>query len=430
MKQYCHAYHTAQYCHAYYTAQYCHAYYTAQYCTVFPMRTSSEFPCLGTAHGAEGRALIHWSMCLAAPVRGCLRVYPSANDLFRKTVLLITTPGTALAHMAFLPPGAVVVLLESAHGARARGFLVTHSGMSAQLRAFGRAAGLHVATLTCNQDPGEKGGLMCGRTKMMEALSWAAEKVFTSDLLPRAAERRRLPRRIPGSGLQTPEEVEAFRSWARCVSEKGQWGYDATPRPLPWPFHGSLERCDNNHINDAAGGLAGRFADDVAADPQASPASWRVREGLKYRWSASLAQCPEGREASGKEPVWERFSKEEFCSLNGGKLKILMLGDSIQTQLAEAIAQSVLTGLTKPVGKDIFSFEITKACSDWLKTATVPHTYCITGTFNADLCPGLEIELIRNDLLDIFPAGEPVFDRMPWAQVHHRTTTCNLFHKP
>ncbi|RIA98125.1 hypothetical protein C1645_686134, partial [Glomus cerebriforme] len=120
------------------------------------------------------------------------------------------------------------------------------------------------------------------------------------------------PSSIPGSNIKTKEDLLKFREHMDCITTKGEWVYDDTPRAVlkhkQEPLYG---KCDKNS----------KFLNKNASIEEIWDNS---RNSVKYKWKTSH-KCP-----------MPSFTREDFCSLITG-LKFLLVGDVLSYQLHELL---------------------------------------------------------------------------------------------
>ncbi|GES80576.1 hypothetical protein GLOIN_2v334932 [Rhizophagus clarus] len=120
------------------------------------------------------------------------------------------------------------------------------------------------------------------------------------------------PSSIPGSNIKTKKDLLKFRERMDCISTKGKWVYDDTPRAiLRHKQEPIFARCDKN---------------SKPLDKNASIEEiWdNSRNSVKYKWETPH-KCP-----------LPSFTREDFCSLITG-LKFLLVGDVTSFQLHELL---------------------------------------------------------------------------------------------
>jgi len=105
--------------------------------------------------------------------------------------------------------------------------------------------------------------LYCPFESLMEVLDRVAVDAYTAHPPPRVA-RPEVPDTSPlehstGWFEKAKGEVRQFETWAECVTQKGKWVLDPTPRVLPWEYSGFINLCDHRHANK--GGLVSKAAD-------------------------------------------------------------------------------------------------------------------------------------------------------------------------
>lgn len=120
------------------------------------------------------------------------------------------------------------------------------------------------------------------------------------------------PSSIPGSNIKTKEDLLKFREHMDCISTKGKWVYDDTPRAIlrhkQEPLYG---RCDKNSKSLNKNASIEEIWDNS-------------RNSVKYKWETPH-KCP-----------LPNFNREDFCSLITG-LKFLLVGDVSSYQLHELL---------------------------------------------------------------------------------------------
>ena len=266
---------------------------------------------------------------------------------------------------------------------------------------------------------------VCGDERIRVALESVEHSVLTSDafdpdLLDRSGEG--FHGNVPGTFLRTRRGVEEFKRWQQCVVGKGEWKHDPRPRLLPWHFSGHTNFCDKRQT--MAGGIYGKKADEAAvkflqaverygedsAEAKAAQAAWKVRKSAKYEWTADK-QCG----------GWSRFRGKKFCDSrvggggDGTGQDILIVGDSLQEQLVQAIVFNVLARVPTPSEWAIDS-RILDECNDWIGGPKTRHGFCWHYHFNADVCANLTLQFLRNDYLYIVHTKR-AFDHLPWTRI-------------
>ncbi|CAG8546984.1 1637_t:CDS:2 [Funneliformis caledonium] len=124
------------------------------------------------------------------------------------------------------------------------------------------------------------------------------------------------PSSIPGSNIKSREEILAFREKMECITTKGKWIFDDTPREILKHKQETLYgKCDKR--------LQSSF--DLNKKNSSIEEIWEnTRNSVKYIWKPS-PQCP-----------LPNFTREDFCSLITG-LKFLLVGDALSFQLHELL---------------------------------------------------------------------------------------------
>lgn len=302
---------------------------------------------------------------LSLPSSPCPDFCCAADDLFKRTVALVTAPGAALSAMAFMPRGAYVILLEPQDlpnlSSDRKGevplyraeFIEREREVMRAVRGLARAAGLNLAVVACPVEFEERGStvvaaphLMCSTQPIADAVAWAASHVYRWRNLPGPGGSPRavnVADSIPGSGLQGREAVEEFRLWQECVSTKGSWVKDPYPRTLPWPnegiYHGG--ECDKGAQYLSGDEARAAVAQWRAGNKSALQAWERIRPGLRYYWSVDFKACRVPGRGLPKRWEWQEANFMRFCDLiPGKKRRVVFIGDSLQDQMvAEMVSR-------------------------------------------------------------------------------------------
>src|SRR6266542_860880 len=120
------------------------------------------------------------------------------------------------------------------------------------------------------------------------------------------------PSSIPGSNIKRKKDLIKFREHMDCISTKGRWVYDDTPRVVlkhkQEPLYG---KCDKNSKSLNKNASIEEIWDNS-------------RNSVKYKWETPH-KCP-----------LPSFTREDFCSLITG-LKFLLVGDALSYQLHELL---------------------------------------------------------------------------------------------
>ena len=232
---------------------------------------------------------------------------------------------------------------------------------------------------------------------------------------------------IPGTAVRTEAQLHSVKQWQECVSTRGEWVYNPTPRILPWNYRNRTDYCERKHI--LAGYLVLDAADRVAdawaaqhqegrgeAEPQASVGwhgtvreeDWHVKEMLKYEWRPD-------RECGS----WEPFDPKRFCASReqggwGGRRKsIVVIGDSLSEQLSRSLVHNILMNIRKPVPRDAVREELPEECRAWVRPNTA---FCATYWLNTSECRGLSVSFLRTDYLTLSNHAQTP-SSVPWTRI-------------
>ncbi|CAI5976312.1 unnamed protein product [Closterium sp. NIES-64] len=355
-----------------------------------------------------------------------------ARDLFPRAALLVSVTSPFLVNLAFLPPRAALLELRpppaevdaviadsvaslaaacQIHHRVIRGSFV--EGAAGGGRGKGAEEGAGKGVVEWRSGAVEAAAMFLARV-VGKALT-ADEKVVEEAVLTAADRRMRAAQLaqastskqplIPGTQIQSLPSAARFRRWLRCVSQRGRWAYNATPRILPWEYLGTMNLCDHRH-QETTGGLVTKKADKYVMEGGAS-GGWSVRESLKYEWRTPPGKCPIG-------PL-RQFDGDTFCRKAEGRkggLNLVFLGDSLAHQMVVSFLNGLLRHIPKPAVWAV-NETIPQECSDWL-VEPPRHAYCRVYTFNESVCPGLKVQFVRNDHLWFTSPGEAKFDHIPW----------------
>ncbi|CAI6008773.1 unnamed protein product [Closterium sp. NIES-65] len=357
-----------------------------------------------------------------------------AKELFPRAALLVSITSPFLVNLAFLPPRAALLELRPppAEVDAVIADSVARLAAACQIHhrvirgSFMEGAPTDGVGIWKGAEEGTGKGAVEWRSGAVEAAAMflarvvgkaltADEKVVEEAALTAADQRMRAAQLaqastskkplIPGTQIQSPQSAAQFRRWLRCVSQRGRWVYNATPRILPWEYLGTMNLCDHRH-RDTTGGLVTKKADKYAVEGGA-PGGWSVRESLKYEWRTPPGKCPIG-------PL-RQLDGDMFCRKVEGRkggLNVLFLGDSLAHQMVDSFLNGLLRHIPKPAVWAV-NETIPKECSDWLVDPP-RHAYCRVYTFNESFCPGLTVQFVRNDHLWFTSPGEAKFDHIPW----------------
>lgn len=139
---------------------------------------------------------------------------------------------------------------------------------------------------------------------------------------------------IPGSGLESKEEVQEWRAWQQCVSTGGSWVRDPYPRSLPWPYPDIFDvgECDAEYLSgdEAMAALA-----QWRAGNKSVLQDWeRIRPGLRYYWSVDFKACRRRGKAVPQHWAWREATHAGFCGLiSKERRRLVFVGDSLQDQM-------------------------------------------------------------------------------------------------
>ncbi|CAI5515036.1 unnamed protein product [Closterium sp. Naga37s-1] len=268
------------------------------------------------------------------------------------------------------------------------------------------------------------------------------------------------PKGVPGSTLLEREAVRAFRSRLRCLTTRGCWRYDATPRVLPWALPSGWDggrQCDEGHVAQGEGRVAFDEADGIAladgitvgadglvqadgttaeaerraleqsgtgiAQVQAGgygdPGRWRVRESLKYRWNVSSKCGP-----------WREFDSSELVGKLAGR-RLLIAGDSLSGMLFAALRNALFMGFNRTSSQKRQNLPPNCAptdslpgfCRQWGREIALRahHALCVE-----DTCADASVAFVRSDALD--PSSNltlawPKLIGFPWLHVLNGTSS-------
>ncbi|CAI7844117.1 unnamed protein product [Closterium sp. NIES-53] len=357
-----------------------------------------------------------------------------AKELFPRAALLVSVTSPFLVNLAFLPPRAALLELRpppaevdaviadsvarlatacQIHHRVIRGSFVEGAAADGAGKGKGgeegtgkgavewRSGALEAAAMFLARVVGK--ALTADEKVVEEAALTAADQRMRAAQLAQASTSKKLL--IPGTQIQSLQSAAQFRRWLRCVSQRGRWVYNATPRILPWEYLGTMNLCDHRH-KETTGGLVTKKADKYAVEGGA-PGGWSVRESLKYEWRTPPGKCPIG-------PL-RQLDREMFCRKVEGRkggLNVLFLGDSLAHQMVVSFLNGLLRHIPKPAVWAV-NETIPQECSDWLVDPP-RHAYCRVYTFNESFCPGLNVQFVRNDHLWFTSPGEAKFDHIPW----------------
>lgn len=202
------------------------------------------------------------------------------------------------------------------------------------------------------------------------------------------------------------------------AASTGRWEYNATPRSVPWEYTGYTNLCDHR-VEDGGLGVASRRAENLV-QAGVDAAGWNVRESLKYQWAVDSDKCTgggpgagsagseEGKRSQGSSQAYERYDPADFCARmrqyaarrdageeargavprwrRKGAFNLVVVGDSIQQQLAATLANHLLWHARKErVGWAQWAVN-KSVCFDWVPHK--PHEHCTRYDFHPDACPG------------------------------------------
>lgn len=197
---------------------------------------------------------------------------------------------------------------------------------------------------------------------------------------------------IPGTKVGSLRQRRSLERWLRCVNEKGKWALDPSPRVLPWPYRGVPDYCDAIRRNKT--GAMGILESDAYARAGGLAAKWRVRHALKYVW-----EVPKG---CGR---WFPIDVRRLCKVKGAKpLRIVMVGDSLNEQLARSLVNTLVRRVPKPATWAVVE-AVPQSCTEWSEQEgsrnRAPTTFCTSYTVHGSLCANLSVTFIRNDHLQV-----------------------------
>ncbi|CAG8455517.1 10104_t:CDS:1 [Paraglomus occultum] len=125
---------------------------------------------------------------------------------------------------------------------------------------------------------------------------------------------------IPGTNIKTKAEAEAFREKLDCITSRGFWKYDNTPREIIKHKHeAKFSRCDRERGDNSGSG-------------------WNVREDVKYVWTTP-SECP-----------MPKLTRTEVCSLISG-VSMMIVGDLVHWQLHDLLLDYFHDGPTQCYGE-------------------------------------------------------------------------------
>ncbi|CAI5941543.1 unnamed protein product [Closterium sp. NIES-65] len=267
------------------------------------------------------------------------------------------------------------------------------------------------------------------------------------------------PNEILGSTLLKREAVRAFRSRLRCLTTRGRWRYDATPRVLPWALPTQWDggrQCDEGHVAQGGGRVAFEEADGIAladgiavaggitagdgttagskrraeeksgtritqaqAAGNGDPGQWRVRESLKYRWNVSSKCGP-----------WREFDSRELVRKLAGR-RLLIVGDSLSGMLFAALRNSLFMGFNRTSSQKRQNLppncaptdSLPAFCRQWGReiATRAHHALCVE-----DTCADASVAFVRSDALDPSPnltLAWPKLIGFPWLHVLNGTSS-------
>lgn len=341
-------------------------------------------------------------------------------------MVLVTAPGPALSAMTLMPKGAVVVLAEAQAPCsqnssqcqwppRYQGLLKEQEQEVLEAaRGFARAAGLSLAVVGCHLEhladgaPEAAPGLLCSSQALLDAMGWAARRVYAWQHLPGpkgAPHNTQLRNSIPGSGLKTPYAVREFRKWQDCVSNLGKWLKDPVPRPIAWPYRNVVRdpvdmTCDRRYLQGAQAVQALETWRAGGAGRKRALQAWRrIRPGLAYRWSVDPKAC--NRSSERYQPAWRVMDAADFCRrIPSQQRKILFLGDSLQHQMAYATFFTMLS--TGPWLSDKKVAALKDCPADvrkWQDAYRLTHRSA--DAFRVPSCAGMGISFLRSNQLQV-----------------------------
>lgn len=331
------------------------------------------------------------------------------KELLNRAALFVTSTHAALASAILLPPNATVLELRLDSQAPAK------AAESELAVALAQACDVRAMVVFCGSERGD-GMLYCPFESLLEVLDRVAVDAYTAHAPPRVA-RSETAENSPlehstGWFDKAKEEVQQFETWAECVTQKGKWVLDPTPRVLPWEYSGFINLCDHRHLNK--GGLVSKAADKLVLSG-GTKEDWNVRNTLKYIWWVPPAQCAVHSLAPNKEAAFAPFSGFQFCKRVGKGRTILFLGDSLQEQFISVFLNNLLKHLPKPATWALKE-SVPEECTEWLPDGNpVKHRYCLDVRVHTDVCPGLRLLFVRSDFLSLF--NPRAFDRMQYSRL-------------
>ena len=282
--------------------------------------------------------------------------------------------------------------------------------------------------------PDEQKGLVeqfCGMDRLRLALEGVAQALFAMEGFNQAVWRKPTSDGgdeplIPGTAVKTEARLQSLHQWQECVSTRGKWVYNPTPRVLPWNFHFKPDYCEMKHAQ--AGylvlGEADRIAEVWTAEHRAGSEGkeflasirwngsvkvddWHVKEMHKWEWRPD-SQC--GR--------WLRFDPKRFCASKeeggwGRKRKsIVVIGDSLNEQFARSVVNNILVNEHKPPLREAFHTDVPVECMGWTRVTSICGTY----RFNSSDCSGLTLSFFRTDFLSLSNHAEALSE-LPWSRI-------------
>src|SRR4051794_34927905 len=120
------------------------------------------------------------------------------------------------------------------------------------------------------------------------------------------------PSSIPGSNIKTRKHLLEFRKRMDCITTRGKWVYDDTPRPiLKHKQELIFGKCDKNSI-------------PLNKNASIEEIWENARNSVKYKWETPY-ECP-----------LPSFTRQEFCSLITDS-SMLLVGDLLSYQLHDLL---------------------------------------------------------------------------------------------
>ncbi|CAI2175747.1 16309_t:CDS:2 [Funneliformis geosporum] len=192
---------------------------------------------------------------------------------------------------------------------------------------------------------------------------------------------------IPGSNIKSREEILAFREKMKCITTKGKWVFDKTPREIlkhkQEPLYGKCDKSSNKRNSSI---------EEI----------WEnTRNSVKYIWKPSH-QCP-----------LPNFTREDFCSLIIG-LKFLLVGDVLSFQLHELLLDYFHDGPVQCYGHI--------SCKEHVLCRPSPH---LEDAYNLTS----KMKYVRNDILSskkfiLLPGDHDYVElrnvELPWISFSYR----------